>query len=94
LQALRLLVAACEQASLELQAVGWFNTPLLHRLDETHDLAVDAVRSRLSDGQQHGRGRGSTGGLIPPTARWPAASTGTGTGVEPEHPNVDISPRL
>jgi hypothetical protein len=53
LHALKLLVAACEQASLELQAVGWFNTPLLRRLDETHDLAVDAVRWRLSDGQQH-----------------------------------------
>lgn len=46
-RALTLLVAACEQASLELQSVNWFQRgPLLRRLEEAHDLAVDAMRSR------------------------------------------------
>jgi hypothetical protein len=46
LRTLTLLVAVCEQAALELQRIGW-SAPLLHRLEETHDLAVDAIRSRL-----------------------------------------------
>jgi hypothetical protein len=47
MRALTLLVAVCEQASLELQEAAWPETPLLNRLDETHDLAIDVIHSRL-----------------------------------------------
>ena len=43
--ALTLLVAVCEQVSLELQEFESPPLPLLNRLQETHDLAIDLARS-------------------------------------------------
>lgn len=47
LRALTLLVAACEQASLELEAADGFEAPLMRRITELHEVAIDVVRSRL-----------------------------------------------
>lgn len=46
LQTLTLLVAVCEQTSVDVKAAGGFEGPLLRRIDELRDLAVDVVRSR------------------------------------------------
>ena len=45
-QAVTLLVAVCEQVTLELQALDDPPLPLLNRIDETHDLAIGFALAR------------------------------------------------
>jgi hypothetical protein len=52
LRTLTLLVAACEQATLELEANGGFDGPLLDLIEQLHEVAVDVVRSRVGAGGQ------------------------------------------
>jgi hypothetical protein len=48
LRALTLFVAVCEQTTLELEPDGGF-AALIGRIDDLHDVAVEAVRSRLAE---------------------------------------------
>jgi hypothetical protein len=48
-QALTLLVAVCEQVSAELGALDSPPLPLLNRLQEAHDLAIDLLRTEAGN---------------------------------------------